>query len=196
MRILTAILVALSLAAPAAAADEIKIVSLGASQTNGKGVAQSDSYPAQLEKILKAEGYAVSVANEGVDGDTTRDILNRLNRAVPDRTKIVIVQPGTNDKTSTKRHNSLDPAETKNNVEQILGSLRKKNITAMLLGYPGEGGREIAEKHSAIWYGQPTKDISRDLIQADGQHLTKEGYAVLAKKISLQIKDLIDKPQK
>ena len=47
-----------------ATADEIKIVALGASQTNGKGVSNSDAYPAQLERILKAEGYAVSVAND------------------------------------------------------------------------------------------------------------------------------------
>jgi acyl-CoA thioesterase I len=67
-----------------ATADEIKIVALGASQTNGKGVSNSDAYPAQLERILKTEGYSVSVANEGIDGDTTRDILNRLNRAVLD----------------------------------------------------------------------------------------------------------------
>jgi len=37
-----------------ATADEIKIVALGASQTYGKGVSNSDAYPAQLESILKA----------------------------------------------------------------------------------------------------------------------------------------------
>src|SRR5918994_2788365 len=51
------VFLSLGLAAlPAAAtADEIKIVALGASQTNGKGVSNSDAYPAQLESILKAE---------------------------------------------------------------------------------------------------------------------------------------------
>ena len=177
-----------------ATADEIKIVALGASQTEGKGVSNSDAYPAQLESTLKAEGYSVSVANEGMAGETTRDILNRLNRAVPDGAKIVILQPGTNDKVSTKKRTSLSPAETRNNVEQILARLKERNISVILLGYPGgEPGREIAQKHSAIWYGQPTKDISPDMIQADGQHFTKEGYAVLAKNLSLLIKDTLDK---
>jgi acyl-CoA thioesterase I len=72
-----------------ATADEIKIVALGASQTAGKGVSNSDAYPAQLEKILKAEGYSVSVSNEGIEGQTTRDLLSRMNRAVPDGTKII-----------------------------------------------------------------------------------------------------------
>ena len=80
-------------------AAEIKIVALGASQTYGKGASRADTYPAQLESLLKAEGYSVLVANEGVNGDTTEGILSRLDRAVPDGTKIVILwltQSGTN----------------------------------------------------------------------------------------------------
>jgi acyl-CoA thioesterase-1 len=122
-------------------AEEIKIVAMGASQTHGKGVPQSDAYPAQLERILRAEGYSVSVANEGKDGDTTRILLSRLNRAVPDGTKIVILQPGTNDKMHTNRRSALSPEETKNNVKEILARLRERNITAVLLGYPEVGGR-------------------------------------------------------
>jgi len=175
------------------AADEIKIVALGASQTNGKGVSNSDAYPAQLERILKAEGYAVSVANEGADGATTRDMLSRLSLAVPDGTRIVILQPGTNDKVRTNKRGSLNPDETRNNLEQMLARLKEKNISAVLLGYPADGGREIAQQFSAVWYGQPNKDLSPDMIQADGQHFTKEGYAVLAKNMSLLIKDIVDK---
>ena len=176
-----------------ATADEIKIVAVGASQTNGKGVSNSDAYPAQLESILKASGYSVSVANEGADGATTRDMLSRLSRAVPDGTKIVILQPGTNDKVRTNKRGSLNPDETRNNVEQMLARLKEKNISAILLGYPGDGGREVTQKYSALWYGQPNKNISPDMIQADGQHFTKEGYAVLAKNMSLLIKDIVDK---
>ena len=179
--------------ASSAAADEIRIVALGASQTNGKGVARSDAYPAQLERILKAQGYSVSVTNEGVNGETTRDILGRLDRAVPDGTRIVIVQPGTNDRHSTRRHAAISPDETRNNVEQMLARLKARNVTAILLGYPGEEGGEVAEKYSAIRYGSAENDISSAMIQADGQHLTGEGYAVLAKNISSLIKDMLDK---
>jgi lysophospholipase L1-like esterase len=34
------------------------------------------------------------------------------------------------------------------------------------------------------------------MIQADGQHFTKEGYAVLAKNMSLLIKDIVNQPAK
>ena len=173
-----------------ATADEIKIVALGGSQTEGKGLSNSDAYPAQLEGIFKAEGCPVSVANEGMAGSGTGDMLNRLNRAVPDGTKIVILQPGGHDKVATKKRAPLSPAETRNNLEQILARLKERNINVIFLGSPGGEGREFAQKHSAIWYGQPNKNISPDMYQTDGVHFTKEGYAVLAKNLSLLIKDI------
>ena len=84
-------------------------------------------------------------------------MLSRLSRAVPDGTKIVILQPGTNDKVRTNKRGSLNPDETRNNVEQMLARLKEKNISAILLGYPGDGGREVTQKYSALWYGQPKK---------------------------------------
>ena len=185
-----------------ATAEEIRIVALGASQTAGHGVAESDAYPAQLERILKAEGYSVSVANEGISGDTTRETLSRLNRAVPGGTKIVIVQPGANDNIRTKTRNSLTRDETKNNVEQMLAILKEKNIATVLLGYPSQGGsgalegREIAQKYSAIWYGQGGKDVPADMFQADKIHLTKDGNAILAKNMSVIIKKILSQSPK
>ncbi len=176
-----------------ASAAEITIVALGASQTYGKGALRADAYPAQLESLLKAEGYSVSVANEGVNGDTTQGILSRLDRAVPDGTKIVILQPGTNDRTSTKKHGSLSPEQTLENVEQMLSKLKERGVKTILLGYPGGGGGPIAKKYSAIWYGQANKDIPPEMIQFDRQHFTKEGYAILAKNLSILIKSIIDK---
>jgi acyl-CoA thioesterase-1 len=179
-----------------ATAQEAKIVALGASQTAGQGVPESDAYPAQLESLLKAEGHSVAVTNEGISGETTRQILDRMKRAVPDGTRIVILQPGTNDRVRTKKRNALTPDETKKNVEQILASMKERNITAVLLGYPGPGGRDIAQQYSAIWYGQSNKDITPDMVQADGQHFTKDGYAVLAKNISGIIKKILAKSSK
>ncbi|HWG03753.1 MAG TPA: GDSL-type esterase/lipase family protein, partial [Beijerinckiaceae bacterium] len=73
------------------------IVALGASNTYGKGVARSEAYPAQLQAMLRAAGYEVTVVNAGVSGDTTAGILKRLDRVVPKGTSVVIFQPGGND---------------------------------------------------------------------------------------------------
>ena len=179
-----------------ATAEEIKIVALGASQTAGQGVSESDAYPAQLERLLKGEGYSISIVNEGISGNTTRDMLNRVNRAVPDGTRIVILQPGTNDSVRTNKRSALSPEETRKNVEQMLTSLKERSITVILLGYPGKDGRDIAQQYSASWYGAPNRGIAPDMIQSDKMHFTKEGNAVLAKNMSVIIKKIIDKTQK
>lgn len=74
------------------------VVALGASNTFGKGVSRSQSYPAQLETLLRAKGLNVRVINGGVNGDTTGGMLARLDRVVPKGTSVVILQPGGNDR--------------------------------------------------------------------------------------------------
>ncbi|MBK5650118.1 MULTISPECIES: GDSL-type esterase/lipase family protein [unclassified Bradyrhizobium] len=91
-----ALLAALSLGA--VSADAATIVALGASNTYGKGVARNQAYPAQLEAILRAKGLNVRVVNAGINGDTTEGMLQRLDRAVPNGTSAVILQPGGNDR--------------------------------------------------------------------------------------------------
>src|SRR5437016_235203 len=89
---------ALSLiACPLAANADTKIVALGASNTAGFGASFGQSYPAQLEAMLKANGYKVQVVNAGIPGDTTRGMLARLDASVPADARIVILQPGGND---------------------------------------------------------------------------------------------------
>ncbi|MGF6431862.1 MULTISPECIES: GDSL-type esterase/lipase family protein [Bradyrhizobium] len=89
-------LAALSLGA--GLADAATIVALGASNTYGKGVARNQAYPAQLEAILRAKGLNVRVVNAGINGDTTEGMLQRLDRAVPNGIRAVILQPGGNDR--------------------------------------------------------------------------------------------------
>jgi acyl-CoA thioesterase I len=69
------------------------VVALGASNTFGKGVSRSQSYPAQLEELLRARGLNVRVINGGINGDTTGGMLARLDRVVPKGTSIVSFSP-------------------------------------------------------------------------------------------------------
>lgn len=73
------------------------VVALGASNTAGKGVSQNEAFPAQLEGMLRARGLDVNVINAGISGDTTGGMLARLDSAVPQGTRVVILQPGGND---------------------------------------------------------------------------------------------------
>src|ERR1700681_2171415 len=80
------------------AAGAATIVTVGASNTYGKGVSRSEAYPAQLEALLRARGYNIRVVNAGINGDTTASMASRLDTVVPADTSIVILQLGGNDR--------------------------------------------------------------------------------------------------
>src|SRR4029079_19027116 len=94
--LLAAIAIALLGLGPAEAAS-IRIVAIGASNTSGWGVGEAAAYPAQLQALLKARGVDAQVVNAGVPFQTTNGMLERVDRAVPAGTQLVIIQPGGND---------------------------------------------------------------------------------------------------
>src|ERR1700704_3592334 len=141
-------------------ADAATIVALGASNTYGKGVARNQAYPVQLEAILRAKGSNVRVVNAGINGDTTEGMLGRLDRAVPNGTSAVILQPGGNDRRKGRPDRTAD----------IQSRLAARNIPVVMLGNSMLGGLPH---------------------QPDGQHLTPEGYHMLAAAIASQVSGVI-----
>ncbi len=134
------------------------IVALGASNTNGKGVARNQAYPAQLEAILRAKGHTVRVVNAGINGNTTGQMLARLDGAVPRGASAVILQPGGND----RRKGEGDTAQ---NIAEIQARLSAKGVRVIMM-------------ENSMFRGMPK--------QSDGQHLTPEGYRMLAEAIAGQ----------
>ncbi len=134
-----------------------QVVALGASNTLGWGVSDGQSYPAQLQAMLQAKGSSLRVSNQGVPGNTTGEMLSRLANAVPDGTRIVILQFGTND----ARMNSLQPRV-------------KRTSQRSWKYFASEGSREIQ-------VDEMMDAALRDgLAQSDGIHLTAEGYRRVA----------------
>ena len=80
----------LLVAAVGVAEAQTKIVAFGTSFTRGKGVSSAESYPAQLQAMLRAKGLSVTIQNAGVDGDTAVGGLARLDSSVPQGTQIAI----------------------------------------------------------------------------------------------------------
>jgi acyl-CoA thioesterase-1 len=132
-----------------ASADAATIVALGASNTYGKGVERDQAYPAQLEAILRAKGSNAQVVNAGINGDTTEGMLGRLDQAVPDGTRVVILHPGGNDRRQGRPDRTAD----------IQSRLAARHIRVIILA-------------NSMLRGLPH--------QPDGQHLTPEGYRMLA----------------
>ena len=159
MRALLLILGAFLFSALDAEAASINIVALGASGTAGRGlgrhsggVSPEEAFPAQLESMLRARGYDAHVTNAGIAGDTTDGMLARLDSSVPDGTRLVILQPGTNDgKHSASAGRSV-------NVPQIIQRLKARGIKVIM-----------ANMSSGSAYIGP-----------DGQHLTAQGQSLVA----------------
>ena len=74
------------------------IVALGDSLTAGYGLAESEAWPALLERRLAAEGRRWRVVNAGISGETSSGALARvdwvLRQLQPD---VVILETGAND---------------------------------------------------------------------------------------------------
>lgn len=139
-------------AAPAApAGDEKLVVAFGDSLYAGYGVAQNESFPAELETALKARGVAARVHNAGVSGDTTAAGLQRLAFALdglPKKPELVIVGLGGNDMLR-----GLPIEETEKNLTAILDELKRREIPAMLTGMLAAPnmGRDYVERFNDIY---------------------------------------------
>ncbi len=71
-----------------------QVVAFGASNVAGRGVSLDQAFPAQLEDMLRADGYPVRVINAGVSGDGSQQMLDRFDSAIPEGTRVVILDVG------------------------------------------------------------------------------------------------------
>jgi acyl-CoA thioesterase I len=92
-----------------------------------------------------------------VNGDTTAGMLARLDTAVPNGTRVVILQPGGND---MRRGGGRE--ERRENISQITSRLRGRGIQVIMLN------------------SQMLHAVPPEYHQPDGQHLTPAGYRLLA----------------
>lgn len=169
-------LCSLALAAPllgsGGLAAPVEIVALGASNTAGFGVGRDQAYPAQLQGMLRARGYDMHVANAGISGDTSAGMLGRLVSAVPEGTRIVILDPGNNDiKACTepwRPQRCATPAERAATIQKIVGRLRARGIKVLMANV------EFKSVPIADW-------------QADRRHLTAEGHRIIAGRLLPQV---------
>src|SRR6266852_9259633 len=143
MRALVAVLVAsLAFAGPVHATERI-VVAFGDSLTAGLGVMPDESYPAQLQAKLRAEGYSYRVVNAGASGDTTAGGLRRVDWALRNKPEIVIVALGAND-----AMRGQDLASVRANLDGIVARFQKAGARVLVAGMevpPNYGARYTAD---------------------------------------------------
>jgi acyl-CoA thioesterase-1 len=170
------------LSGAAAAAEPTYIVALGDSITHGEGVSLDEAFPAQLEKMLRADGFNVQVINAGVDGDTTDRMLMRMNTVIVPGTKIVIVQGGRNDFMSLQHSLSVEQSEA--NITNIVRQLRVQRLRAVLCGGPSRAAL-------ARDYGATLVSCSGDHHFVDGLHPDATGHRIIAGRLLAVIEGLL-----
>src|ERR1700734_1154286 len=102
-----------------------QIVAFGHSPAKGGSVPESEAWPPVLESMLRARGCQVHVINAGVNGETTNVGLARLDSAIPEGTKIVILTyNGWND----ARKLSYGSANARANIEAMKSKIMARGI--------------------------------------------------------------------
>ena len=179
MRRFGLVLVLLILAPLAAAQANAQVVALGDSSTRGHFLPASQAWPAKLEALLRGRGIDVSVANEGINGDTSEGMLARLDGAAPDGTRVVIFMCCGNDNRD-ERHLVGDHL---GNIRTIVERLRARGIAVVYSAEKRDAeGAAAARNAGASWcgwsyQGVPPEDLERS---PAGVHPTPEGHDLIA----------------
>jgi len=161
-----ALLVALLIPSPSSA-ETVKILAIGASNTNGKGVQRSAAWPARVEAMLQKKGIDAKVSVNAVNGSTTTQILGRLRSAIKAGPRVAIVAiPLTNDRRRK--------VNTQRNIAAMRTLLDKNGIKLVLVTHPH------------VW--------AEHQMQKDRIHFTVDGHNTFASKavalVEMKLKEI------
>ncbi len=194
--------------AAAIAGPEVRILAFGDSLFAGYGLASpSESYPAQLEAALRADGRNVRVTNAGVSGDTTAAGRQRFVFTLDSQARkpdLVLLELGGNDLLR-----GLPPEQTRANLAAMLDELKKRDIPVVLMSLqapPNYGGAwqrqfdaifpDLGREYGATVVPFVTEKVFTNarLIQPDRVHPTKQGVAVLVEETADEVTDALPDP--
>jgi acyl-CoA thioesterase-1 len=179
------------------------LVCFGDSITAGYGLDASQSYPADLERLLKAKGYAYRVLNQGVSGNTTKDAVTRVHSIVALHPDVVLVEFGGNDGLR-----GISMEITGRNLDTVLTALQAAKIRILLVGItlPPNYGKDYVDSFNAVFRDQaakhhlPLMPMLYDgiyglpgTIQPDGIHPTAKGSQLIAEHLLPKLTPLLQK---
>lgn len=169
-------------------------MALGDSLTFGYGADKSQSYP-----VVLAQKTGWNIINMGVNGDTTKDVLNRMDSVIGENPKLVLLGIGGND--VLRRVNA---SETRANLVSIIKALQDKNIPVVLIAEPhlsasalfGKASDNPVYKDVASEMNVPLLEkawsniLSDDKLKSDQIHANGVGYAKFADELYQFLKEI------
>lgn len=171
------------------------VLFLGDSLTAGRGLEESEAFPALIENKIEAEKLPYQVINAGVSGDTSAGGLRRIDWLLQRPIDVLVLELGANDGLR-----GLPVAEMKQNLQAIIDKVKAKNpqVKIVIAGMqmpPNLGGEyakafqaafvELAEKNQAALIPFLLEGVGghADLNQADQIHPTAEGDKIVAENV-------------
>ena len=124
-----AVLAAAAATSPSAATTRPRIVALGDSLTSGHGIGADRAFPATLQQRLDRAGYAFSVVNAGVSGDTSGRAVQRVSEALRGDVQVLILALGVNDGLR-----GVPVADVRRNLSTIIEQAQARRIAVLLCG--------------------------------------------------------------
>ena len=113
-----------------------------------------------------------TIINAGIGGNTTLDLLNRINEdVINNNPDMVIVMVGTNDMLNSKKMITYNNYEQ--NLEKIIKTFKQKKIKVVLCTPPTVDTTYLFERHQRSSYTQPP-NIKLDSINSIIKSLSKK----------------------
>ncbi len=157
-----------------------KVIALGDSLTYGYGASPETAYPAVLAEMTRW-----SIINEGVNGNTSADVLARTDQIISQNPDLVLLGVGGNDVLQR-----IHPETTRANITETIGKLKSANIPVVLIAQPHFSasalfGRasdnpiyeDIAKLENVPLYASGwSKVLSDDTLKSDQIHANSADY--------------------
>lgn len=179
------------------------LVCFGDSLTAGAGIDADQAYPADLQRLLDGQGYNYRVVNAGVNGNTTKDGLDRVGDVLRLHPQVVVVEFGGNDGLR-----GLPAAQAQRNLDSIVRQLKTGGSRVALAGItlPAQYGGPYIQRFNAMFPAVATRYrvpllpfILQDVygipgyIQDDGVHPTAKGAQQVAVNVDRLVTPLLKK---
>ncbi len=195
----------LSLAGPVWAED-VTVLALGDSLTQGFGLVEAEGFVPQMQAWLNRRGAGAILVNGGVSGDTTAGGAARVGWSLTPGVDAVIVALGANDMLR-----GIDPAVSRENLARILRVALDNDTEVLLVGLrvPGNFGPGYQAEFEAIFPELAARfDVAYvenffvglegiapgewpAFFQPDGLHPNAEGVARIVRALGPAVLDLI-----
>ncbi len=101
---------------------------MGTSLTAGLGLDPSRAYPALLQQKADSAGFAVTIVNAGLSGETSAGALRRATWVLDQPVALVVLEVGANDGLR-----GVDPDSTRANLVALIETIHREQPSARVL---------------------------------------------------------------